>query len=205
MVTCLKCNGENGSEAIFCVHCGNNICNDSISKSAESDEPTEDAAQIEPKPIQAISIAKGRNGSIELYQDKVTIKRKGALAFLTQGLKGDKDIRLTQVSAVQFKNAGIMTSGYLQLTVTGGNESRGGLFAGVNDENTVMFLKKNQPEFIKIKKDIESKLSLIDSAQTVNAGTTSNLDELEKLASLRDKDIITEDEFNLKKKQLLGL
>ena len=193
MVTCLKCNGENESEAIFCVHCGNNICNDSISKSAESDEPTEDAAQIEPKPIQAISIAKGRNGSIELYEDKVTIKRKSALAFLTQ------------VSAVQFKNAGIMTSGYLQLTVTGGNESRGGLFAGVNDENTVMFLKKNQPEFIKIKKDIESKLSLIDSAQTVNAGTTSNLDELEKLASLRDKDIITEDEFNLKKKQLLGL
>ena len=37
-------------------------------------------------------------------------------------------------------------------------------------------------EFIKIKKDIESKLSLIDSAQTVNAGTTSNLDELDNIA-----------------------
>jgi Short C-terminal domain len=35
--------------------------------------------------------------------------------------------------------------------------------------------------------------------------TGSNLDELEKLASLRDKGTITEEEFNAKKEQLLGL
>jgi hypothetical protein len=35
--------------------------------------------------------------------------------------------------------------------------------------------------------------------------TGSNLDELERLASLRDKGIITEEEFNAKKKQLLDL
>jgi hypothetical protein len=35
--------------------------------------------------------------------------------------------------------------------------------------------------------------------------TGSNLDELERLASLRDKGIITEEEFEAKKKQLLGL
>jgi len=33
----------------------------------------------------------------------------------------------------------------------------------------------------------------------------SNLDELEKLAALRDKGIISEEEFKAKKKQLLGL
>ena len=33
----------------------------------------------------------------------------------------------------------------------------------------------------------------------------SNLDELEKLADLRDKGIITDEEFEAKKKQLLGL
>jgi len=33
----------------------------------------------------------------------------------------------------------------------------------------------------------------------------SNLDELEKLAGLRDKGIITEEEFNAKKKQLLDI
>jgi hypothetical protein len=36
---------------------------------------------------------KGVNGQIELYSDKVIIKRKGALAKLTQGFfKGDKTI-----------------------------------------------------------------------------------------------------------------
>jgi len=35
--------------------------------------------------------------------------------------------------------------------------------------------------------------------------STLNLDELEKLASLRDKGILTEDEFNAKKKEFLGL
>ena len=34
---------------------------------------------------------------------------------------------------------------------------------------------------------------------------TSNMDELEKLARLRDKGIISEEEFEAKKKQLLGL
>jgi len=34
---------------------------------------------------------------------------------------------------------------------------------------------------------------------------TSNLDELEKLAGLKDKGIITEEEFQLKKKQILGI
>lgn len=33
----------------------------------------------------------------------------------------------------------------------------------------------------------------------------NNLDELEKLASLKDKGIITKDEFEIKKKQLLGI
>jgi hypothetical protein len=33
----------------------------------------------------------------------------------------------------------------------------------------------------------------------------SHLEELEKLAALRDKGIITEEEFNAKKEQLLGL
>jgi hypothetical protein len=37
------------------------------------------------------------------------------------------------------------------------------------------------------------------------AGEPSYLDELEKLADLRDKGIITDAEFEAKKKELLGL
>jgi hypothetical protein len=47
-------------------------------------------------------------------------------------------------------------------------------------------------------------------AESSSAGGTSEaepsyLDELEKLSGLRDQGIITEDEFEAKKKQLLGL
>jgi len=43
------------------------------------------------------------------------------------------------------------------------------------------------------------------SAINLDVSETSYLDELEKLASLRDRGIITTDEFEAKKKQLLGL
>lgn len=43
------------------------------------------------------------------------------------------------------------------------------------------------------------------SAQAAPAAEPSYLEELEKLAELRDKGIITDDEFEAKKKELLGL
>jgi len=42
-------------------------------------------------------------------------------------------------------------------------------------------------------------------AASVGAGDESYLEELEKLAGLRDRGIITDEEFEAKKKQLLGL
>jgi hypothetical protein len=42
-------------------------------------------------------------------------------------------------------------------------------------------------------------------AAPTSAGEVSYLEELEKLASLRDSGIITDEEFEAKKKQLLGL
>jgi hypothetical protein len=43
------------------------------------------------------------------------------------------------------------------------------------------------------------------AAEKTPASDSSYLDELEKLAELRDKGILTEDEFEAKKKDLLGL
>lgn len=46
---------------------------------------------------------------------------------------------------------------------------------------------------------------IMTESKQVQTNNSSNLDELERLAELKDKGIITEDEFNAKKKQLLGL
>ena len=43
------------------------------------------------------------------------------------------------------------------------------------------------------------------AAASASAGDEDYLDELERLADLHDKGIITDEEFEAKKKQLLGL
>jgi len=145
--------------------------------------------------------AKGVNGQVELYDNKVCIHRKGVLGFLTQGLKGDKNIMISSISSIQFKNAGAMFNGYIQFAFMGGQEAKGGILQGTQDENTVMFTKKQQPLFEQIRDIVEERIQSGNNP----ASTSSDADELEKLASLRDKGILTEEEFQQKKKQILGL
>ena len=94
--------------------------------------------------------AKGVNGQIELYRNKICIRRKGMLGFLTQGLKGDKNIMISSITSIQLKKAGLLTNGYVQFAFMGGKEAKGGIFQGTQDENTVMFNKKQQSSFEQI-------------------------------------------------------
>ena len=64
-----------------------------------------------------------------------------------------------------------------------------------------MFNTGQQSSFGKVKEAIEKKIALAEKSET----KSSNLDELEKLAGLREKGIITEGEFNAKKRQILGI
>ena len=95
----------------------------------------------------------------------------------------------------------MLTNGYIQFAFIGGQEAKGALFQATQDENTIMFTKGQQASFEKVKEIIEKKITLMEKGET----KSSNLDELEKLAGLRDKGIITEEEFNAKKKHLLGI
>ena len=146
--------------------------------------------------------AKGVNGQIELYSNKVCIRRKGVLGFLTQGLKGDKNIMISSITSVQFKKAGMLINGYIQFAFMGGKEAKGGLFQGTQDENTVMFNTKQQPLFEQIRDAVENR---IQAGHSSSSSSSSDADELAKLADLRDKGILTEEEFQQKKKQILGL
>ena len=82
---------------------------------------------------------KGASDLLEVFEDKVSIAPKGVLGFLNKGMKGTKEIPFGSIVAVQFKEVGAVFSGFLQFTIAGGNESRGGLLAAAKDENTFMF------------------------------------------------------------------
>jgi hypothetical protein len=106
---------------------------------------------------QSISVeVEGINGQIRLTQNRVIISRKGAKAFVTQGLKGDKEIPISRITAIQFKPADNLTNGYLQFSIEGGLESKGGVFAATQDENTVMFSVFQQPVFEEVKRYVDS-------------------------------------------------
>ena len=143
---------------------------------------------------------KGYNGNVMLTETGVIIKR-GAKGFLLGGgmLRGNKTIPYSSIAAVQLKKAGA-TAGYIQLTLIGGSEAKSGLFQSATDENSINFHAyggKNK-KFEECKTLIEERIG-----RTVSGN--SSLDELEKLAELRDKGVITEEEFQEKKKHFLNL
>ena len=139
-----------------------------------------------------------------VYEDKVTITPKGVLGFMTKGLAGTKTIPFGSITGIQFKEAGAVFSGYIQFTIPGGNESKGGVFSAASDENTFMFAEKKNNELAeKIKKYIESAVLKLRTPQHQTSAPSLS-DELQKLARLREQGILSDEEFQSAKKKLIG-
>ena len=148
---------------------------------------------------------KGANGQLMVYEDKVIIERKGANAFLYYGFAGAKTIPLSSIKSVQFKKAGKVFGGYIQFSILGGVECQGGLNNAISDENSVMIAAKDNDIAQKIKDYVESRIIEYSKPQVTVAQQLSAADELKQYKELLDMDIITQEEFDSKKKQLLGL
>lgn len=148
----------------------------------------------------------GGRTEIKIDDFGITIHRKGFMNAVNQGLKGDKTIPYSSISAVQLKKPGL-TNGYIQFSVMGGNESRGGVFAATQDENTVMFAgKKTTQEMEELKQIVEDKIRELHQPQQQSAAQpVSDLDQLKKLKELLDAGIVTQEEFDAKKAQILNL
>ncbi len=150
---------------------------------------------------------KGVNGQITVYDDKVVIDRKGFLGFASQGLAGSKTIPMSSIQTVQFKPGTMVTNGFIQFGILGGKEAKGGVFKATTDENTVMLRMGEQTEIgEQIKDFIENQILERSKPQTtVINQQVSAADEILKLKDLLDMGILTQEEFDAKKKQLLGL
>ena len=155
--------------------------------------------------------AEGVDGQLLLLEDGVRMKRREKTDYSARGLKGDKVIPYSQIASIEFKKAGTLTSGYIQFLLLGEHKSKEGVSSATADENTMTFRAAQQPAFDSMKTVLETKIAAAKMAVTkatvpkAAPQTISYINELEKLASLRDRGILTEEEFAAKKRQILGI
>ena len=84
----------------------------------------------------------------------------------------------------------------------GSQETKRGVSGAVHDENSILFNKKELPLILEIKEYVEYK---INSKASIGTTSISVADEILKFKELLDQGILTQEEFDAKKKQLLTL
>ena len=109
-----------------------------------------------------MSAARGYNGTVSFDGHVVSITREGVLARVSFG-RSEKRIPIRSIAAIQIKPAGALTNGFIQFTVPGGIE-RGGQHGSrtlnaASDENSVVFLRKHQADFERIRDEIEAAIN----------------------------------------------
>lgn len=157
---------------------------------------------------EVLNEATGETAHLKILENKIKIERRvgGILVQLVGGLPREKVIMLKDISTINYSPAKKWRKayGFIQFIVKGAKPGSSERLADVRkDENAVVFTWKEASNFQKIKDIIEDKIASMQEGQTIS--TSSNLDELEKLAKLHEKGIVNDEEFETKKKELLNL
>lgn len=142
---------------------------------------------------------------LSVYEDRVVIQHKGVLNFFAMGMKGDKALYYSDITSVQFKKPSFITAGYIQFSIPGGKENTGGVMGAVQDENTITFNSKVVAEAEKIVEFLNQKLREVKSGKGTVQAALSPAEELKKFKELLDMGVISQEEFDTKKKQILGM
>ncbi|GEO58516.1 MULTISPECIES: DUF4429 domain-containing protein [Companilactobacillus] len=158
---------------------------------------------------------KGTNGQITADNEKVVISRKGFLGHITQGFKGDRTIYYTDIKSVEFKKATIWMNGYIQFITNAelATQKKSGVLhsstEAIKDPNIVVFRAFKKEMVTDSQKIYNFIMNEIDSYKHSNSSSDaiqlSSADEITKFKKLLDENVITQDEFDKKKNELLNL
>lgn len=152
--------------------------------------------------------AKGSTGEVTFTGSAILIRRKGILGALRQfsGLgKGNKDIPLSAVTGVRIEPASLMNKAFFQIIHSGDVAVRGGASEVMKDDNAVFFSNRSTADFEQLGKMILDSLAVSrTSAQATSSATTDIAGLLQKLSDLKAQGILTDEEFSLKKADLLS-
>lgn len=150
------------------------------------------------KPIKRLE---GNYASLELFEDRAILYRS-RMGRMATGGPNEKTMIYSKLSGVELKKPSFILAGYLQFSGSGLKASNGTLDAAKN-ENTIMF-RNEYEKWEEAAKFINDKISNGSS----NHNTVQQLspaDEILKYKNLLDLGVISEEEFQAKKKELLNL
>ncbi|MFD1471041.1 DUF4429 domain-containing protein [Companilactobacillus mishanensis] len=157
---------------------------------------------------------KGTNGQLIADDDKITIQRKGLFGVMSQGIKGGRTIFYSDIKSIEFRKPSFFSNGYIQLlTNLELSNKENTTFAGtttndaIKDPNTVIlraFKKGKKDESENFYNFVSSKWNAAKSGKNVATSPVSIADEIEKFKKLLDENIITPEEFDKKKQELLS-
>lgn len=152
---------------------------------------------------EAEASAKGNNGIVLFDNETLTISRKGFSGV--QGNSGDTYIPLKSLVYIKLQKPYAATNGFIQFVTSGSPEITDTLKA-VQNSSCVIVTAEQYEKFVAFKEIVEEHMSyLSDSDVDEDVGPQSDiLETIEKLSELKDKGILSEEEFQAKKKDLLN-
>lgn len=200
---CSGCGKQLPDGSSFCSGCGKRL-----SAPVQPTASTRDRGVEKPNNGSIYSIEGVRGKHIDVFENKCIIKTKPTFgSFLAQNMTdGEKTIYYKDCVGIQFKKSSF-TIGYLQLeTSSGMMNNKNSNFFGENSftfDTTKVSNEKMEEVANYVKKRIDEIKTQGDRPTVVQS--TSSADELKKFKELLDMGVITQEEFDAKKKQLLGL
>jgi hypothetical protein len=191
-----------------------NYTNDLKEQGAENKKlasmPMEERIKERPEGVR-YCLVNGLGKILDVYDDKVIFTSTKSTATLVTGLvfgtsvtQGEKTIYYRDSIGVQYK-APTITDGYIQLETAAGNmTSKANQYGG---ENSIQFAGKDSAADAEIIVGfIRKRIEEIKNAPIGGVvQQISPAEELKKFKELLDLGIINQEEFDAKKKELLGL
>jgi RNA polymerase subunit RPABC4/transcription elongation factor Spt4 len=147
-------------------------------------------------------VAEGVSGQVALFDNKIRISRDDiGLHKINHIGSGDKEIRLENITSIQIKEPNNLTKGYIQFGQSGYSESDAGAFDAASDENSVLFAQGSLDEFTTLRDEIEK---LRDQPTGGDSGGGADpTEQLKNVKELHDAGVLTDEEFEEKKQNLL--
>ena len=155
---------------------------------------------------------KALNGTILVFENRVVIQRKNLTAIATQGLKGDTTFFYNSLSGIEYKKPGLI-NGYIRFVTAGTSvhNPKFGIFttpkSTMEDPNTVILsaINSSVPAVSEqIYAFISTKVHETKCTTSQNIGT-SGADEIAKYKALYDQGVISLEDFERKKNQILNM